>query len=333
MNLRFRWLLLISIILFSFAYFGLNARGQSNHARKQPPPNSGGMIDEQNNKQNKQDKDKAEISLNSDLVTVIAAVTGKDGDFVSDLKKEDFEILEDNVPQTISGFSREDAVPLELAFLFDTSGSVRERRDFEKKAAVNFFKDVFRQQDRAAIYTVNTEVSTELPFTNRLDNIINTVNRINIERGATALYDAIYLSSNDLEKTQGRHVMMILSDGRDNVSTYDLKKALARAQDADVVIYAVHPYGRDVSANLRDPGAEQALITFAEETGGDAYFSANVDELDRNFRRFAAELHAQYILTFYSKNEAHDGTFRRLTLKVKRPGLTVRTRKGYYAPK
>ena len=128
-------------------------------------------------------------------------------------------------------------------------------------------------------------------------------------------------------------MIMILSDGRDNVSNYDLKKALAKAQDADAVIYAIHPFGRDVSANLRDPGAEQALITFAEQTGGEAYFSASVDELDRNFHRFAAELHAQYIMTFYSTNETRDGGYRKLTVRVKRSGLTVRARKGYYAPK
>ena len=317
----------------------LSISGQSDHARKsqqQPPPGKRGVgstIDDPvQQKQNKPDKSD-DITLNSDLVTVIASVTGKDGNFVSDLKKEDFEILEDKVPQTLSGFSREDSIPLELAFLFDTSGSVRERRDFEKKAAVNFFKDVFRPQDHGSIYLVNTEVERELSLTNKLEYIINSINRIQVERGATALYDAIYLASKDLDQTSGRHVMMILSDGRDNVSRYDLKKALAEAQDADVVVYAIHPYGRDLSANLRDPGAEQALISFAEQTGGEAYFSANVDELEQDFHRFAAELHAQYVLTYYPKNEARDGKFRGLSVSVKRQGLTVRARKGYFAPK
>ena len=330
-------LLCIGVLIFS----ALSISGQSDHARKsqqqQPPPGKRGVgstIDDPvQQKQNKPDKDKDDITLNSDLVTIIAAVTGKDGSFVGDLKKEDFEITEDNVPQTLSGFSREDSIPLELAFLFDTSGSVRERRDFEKKAAVNFFKDVFRPQDHGSIYLVNTDVECELPLTNHLEYIINAINRIQVDRGATALYDAIYLASKDLDQTTGRHVMMILSDGRDNVSRYDLKKALAEAQDADVVVYAIHPYGRNLSANLRDPGAEQALISFAEQTGGEAYFSANVEELEQDFHRFAAELHAQYVLTYYPKNEARDGKFRSLSINVKRPGLTVRARKGYFAPK
>ena len=180
MNPKLRSIFLIFVALASLTYAEFTVSGQSNRTRKPPPP-PGGMTDDQGNKkQGKQDK--ANITLNSDLVTVIAAVTGPDGNFVSDLKQEDFEILEDKVPQTVSGFSREDSIPLQMAFLFDTSGSVRERRDFEKKTAVNFFRDVFRPQDHAAVYTVNTELSCELPLTNRLDSIINTVNRIQVKR-------------------------------------------------------------------------------------------------------------------------------------------------------
>jgi Ca-activated chloride channel family protein len=340
MNSSFRRSPILILCIGVLTFSTLNIKGQSDHARKsqqqQPPTKrgAGSTIDDPVTQKQKQDKgDKEDITLNSDLVTVVAAVTGKDGSFVGDLNKEDFEIVEDSVPQALSGFSREDSIPLELAFLFDTSGSVRERRDFEKKAAANFFRDVFRPQDHASIYLVNTEVDRRLELTNRLDNIINTISRIQVERGATALYDAIYLASKDLDNTAGRHVIMILSDGRDNVSNCDLKKALAEAQNADVVVYAIHPYGRDLSANLRDPGAEQALISFADQTGGEAYFSANVDELEQDFHRFAAELHAQYVLTYYSKNEARDGKFRNLSIRVKRPGLTVRARKGYFAPK
>src|SRR4051794_33042059 len=163
-------LLVIGLLIFS----ALSINGQSDHARKsqQQPPQPGkrgvgSTIDDPSTQKQKQDKqDKDDITLNSDLVTVVAAVTGKDGNFVGDLKKEDFEIVEDNVPQTLTGFNREDAIPLDVAFLFDTSGSVRERRDFEKKAASNFFREVFRPQDHASIYLVNTEVERELPLTN-----------------------------------------------------------------------------------------------------------------------------------------------------------------------
>lgn len=329
------------LLLLVFGMLPASSDAQSNRARQSTKPTkpvgsglgSGPVNQTPAQGQSKESADKGDITLNADLVTVVAAVSSREGDFVNDLAASDFEILEDNIPQTINGFSREDSIPLQMAFLFDTSGSVQARREFEKKAAINFFKQVHRPQDRVALFSINTEATLELLLTNKLDHIIDAVNRIKIERGATALYDAVFTAAEYLAPAQGRRVIVIISDGRDNVSVSDLKRALAQAQRADAVVYSIHSFGRALSANVRDPGAEQVLLSLAEQTGGDVYFADRVEDLEQSFRRFAAELHAQYILTYYSTNEARDGRYRNLTVRVKRPGLNVRTRKGYYAPK
>jgi len=272
------------------------------------------------------------IKLRADLVSVVATVVDSRGRFVDGLKLEDFELTEDDKPQQIASLSREGSVPLRLALLIDTSTSVRPRLKFEQGAASRFLKELVRPADRVALFSFNTEVNLEQELTGQVDKLIAAIKELK-SRGATALYTAVYTAAEYLNAADGRRVIVILSDGADTVSDISLQTALRKAQESDCVIYAIYAGGRVTSANLRDPGAEQALIALSTQTGGAAFFPDELEDLNEIFEQLAAELRAQYVLGFYSSNDARDGSYRYLVLRVKQPGVTVRARKGYYAPR
>jgi Ca-activated chloride channel family protein len=285
------------------------------------------------------------ITINSDLVTVVASVGGASGGLASVLEREDFEVLEDDVPQEIVNFARDQDAPLRLVMLFDTSSSVTTRLGFERRAAARFFERVMRAQDQAALFAVATEVTVIQEFTSKVSLLINATRQLRA-KGATSLYDAIFLAADYLKPAPGRHIIIIVSDGGDTTSAKDLKQALAQAQLADAVIFAIFAGHLSPSQNLRDLAAERALVTLTAETGGEVFFpkqtaglrdeeieEQSLNALDAAFAKLAEQLRTQYILRFYSTNEARDGRFRKLTVRVKKPGYTARARAGYYAPK
>ncbi|MEK6324847.1 MAG: VWA domain-containing protein [Acidobacteriota bacterium] len=279
------------------------------------------------------------IKLKADLVTVITSVTDSAGNQINDLTEKDFELFEDNSPQDIAGFYRQGQTPLRLIFLFDTSSSIRHRFDFEQRAAAQFFRNVMRRGDQAALMSVSTEPRLELQFTSEVDQLVNGLAQLK-PQGATALYDAMIAAARYLRPAEGRHVMVVLSDGTDTVSTSTLAQALNEAQKSDAVIYGVHSTGVAPSVNVQDLAGEFVLKAMCEDTGGRAFFppiyedqKKETRDLDEIYKRLAAEVRAQFVLTYYSKIDPRPGTFRTIRVEVKRPGLHVRARRGYYAAK
>jgi Ca-activated chloride channel family protein len=272
------------------------------------------------------------VELRADLVTATVTVASPKGTLAKDLKAEDFEILENGIPQRISTFSRHAEMPLTLVMVFDTSGSIKSRLNFEKDTVARFLRTIMRPIDKVAIISVNTDVILQQYFTSSVNQLLAAIDRLSAE-GATALYDAIEAAATALRARQGRRVIVILSDGRDTISQTTLNVALRRAQQADVVIYAINTSGQPASANTRDLAGERALETFCNQTGGEVFFPNRLEELDPAFSRLADQLRTQYVLGFYSTNEARDGSYRRLAVRVKRPNLFARAREGYYALK
>lgn len=284
------------------------------------------------------------LSINSHLVTVVTSVSLPKTGPVAPLQGEDFEVKEDGVTQEIAQFTREEDAPLRLVMLFDVSSSVTQQIHFERRAAAKFFETIMRPQDKAALFAVSTDVTVLQEFTGKV-NLLTNATKLLRAKGATSLYDAIYLAADYLKPTQGRRIIVIVSDGGDTTSAKQLKDALDQAQAADAVIYAVFTGTNLASQNVRDLAAERALVTLTSETGGEVYYpqlglTANDNDeekslriLDEAFTRLAAQLRTQYILRFYSTNEARDGRFRKLAVSVKKAGYTARARSGYYAPK
>jgi VWFA-related protein len=276
--------------------------------------------------------------LSADLVTVITSVTDPEGNQVNDLTSKDFEIYEDDVLQPLAGMYREAQLPLRLVFLFDTSLSIRHRFDFEQRAAAQFLRQLMRPGDQAAIMSVSSDPRLEIQFTSDADRLVNALSNLKPE-GATALYGALIDSAKYLRPSEGRHVMVVLSDGTDTASAVTLAQSLTAVQKSDAVIYAVHSTGIAPSANVQDLAGEFALKYMAEDTGGRAFFppvyedhKKEARDLDEIYRRIAAEVRAQYVLTYYS-NSSRPGSFRGIRVQVKRPGLQVRSRRGYYTAK
>ncbi|MBO0724621.1 MAG: VWA domain-containing protein [Blastocatellia bacterium] len=292
------------------------------------------------------------IRINSDLVNVVvtvAAMAGGSSNALSDLKQEDFELLEDGAPQEIANFSRNADQPLKMVMLFDTSTSVAPALNFERLAAARFFERVIRPPDRAAVFSVATDVVVLQEFTNKIPPLVEATRRLTAF-GATSLYDSIYLAADYLKQARGRRVIVIVSDGGDTTSNKSLLEALAQAHEADAVIFAVFTGNPWPSENLRDLAAERALETLTAETGGEVLkpklppgkkgsrYGEETDdislkELDHAFNNLAEQLRTQYVLGFYSTNEKRDGAFRRLSVRIKKNGYRARARTGYYAPK
>jgi Ca-activated chloride channel family protein len=278
------------------------------------------------------------IKLNADLVTAITSVTDLAGNQINNLSKDDFIVYEDNQPQDIEGIYKEGQLPLRMVFLFDTSSSIRSRFDFEQRAAAQFFRNVMRAGDQAAIISVASDPRLEIPLTGDVTRLVNTLGNMKAQ-GATALYSAMAQAARMLRNVDGRHVMVVLSDGTDTASGITLAQALTEVQRSDTVIYTVHSTGIAPSLNLQDLGGEYVLKAMAEDTGGKAFFppifedtKKETRDLDEIYRRVAAEVRAQYVLTYYSKNTATK-PFRRIRVEVKKQGLQVRARSGYYTTK
>lgn len=273
------------------------------------------------------------ITLDVNRVNMLFTVSDKKGRFVTDLKREDFEIIEEKKSQQIVEFTAETDLPLRLAVLIDTSNSIRERFRFQQEAAVEFINSVMRPQDRAVVVSFDTGPELVADLTGDTAALAKSIRDLR-PGGGTAFYDAIYFACRDkLMQDQPRHkfrrALIVLSDGDDNQSRYSRDQALEMAQKADVVVYAI---------STNNSGAEQSgdkvLKYMTRETGGLVFFPFKVQDLAQSFENIANELRHQYNLLYRPEPAKADGLFHEVGIKVKnRKDLMVRARKGYYAPR
>ena len=294
--------------------------------------------------QKTEDDDGEIIQVESNLVPIPVSVLDSAGRTVTNLKLENFELFIDGKPAEISELSRSET-PVRLAMLFDNSSSVTQAREFEKKAAVRFFKRVIRPEtDLAALYSVSTGTRLEQPLTKSTDQLVEAIENFPIPAGATALLDAIIKAANYLKESDGRRVIVIVSDGEDTISDATFEEAVKAVQAMNCQIYVVKTTefenhkktgSRAGNANIRQLAAERRMQEIAAQTGGTVYSPVDEKELDAAFNQISAELSQQYILSYYPENESDKrGEFRAISLSVKqKQNLSVRTRKGYYVPR
>ena len=270
---------------------------------------------------------RAEVAL---VNLFFAAVDAKNRS-VPNLKAEDFLVFEERQPQKIDYFSdlsKENDVPLTMALLIDTSGSVKDKLEYEKRTAEEFFRSVLRKgKDLACIIQFDSEVNLVQDFTDDIRKLVSALDTL--EAGnSTALYDAVYLAVDEkLKGETGRKAIVVITDGEDTSSKIRKNEAIETAQRKDVIIYGIGVrggFGTDFGV----------LRKFAEETGG-SFFSprAKLVEIQAAFRSINEDLQGQYSLAYVSTNKRRDGAFRTVEIRCKATGVRVRTRKGYYAPK
>ncbi|HEX7957897.1 MAG TPA: VWA domain-containing protein [Pyrinomonadaceae bacterium] len=273
------------------------------------------------------------VRISSNLVPLPATVVDERGRAVSDLKAEDFELKVDGEVKPIGDLSRSET-PVSIALLFDNSSSQVGTRDFERQAGIRFLRSVVRPVDRAAVYSISTEPELSHPLTNDVRPLVRVIENFpRPEAAATALFDTVAAAAEYLKPQRTRKVIVIISDGTDTVSDLDFDTTMALLLADDCQVYAVRT-GNSDSPNLHDLAGARRLEEFAAQTGGAVYVPHTNDELAAAFKQIAPDLSQQYVLSYYPSGEVRDGRFRTFTLNVKtRPGLRVRTRKGYYAPK
>jgi Ca-activated chloride channel family protein len=274
------------------------------------------------------------ITLDVTRVNVLFTVTDKKGRFITDLGKDDFDIVENKKQQTIQEFTAESDLPLRLAVLVDTSNSIRTEFKFEQEAAVRFMQSVLRPRtDRMMLVSFDSAVEMVSDLTDDMKALEKGIRAMR-PGGGTSLYDAIYFSSKDKlmldqPRDKFRRAMIVIGDGDDTESRFTRDQALEMAQKADVVIYAI-----STNTKRDDQDGDKVLRYLAEETGGQAFFPFKVEDLDQSFENIANELRHQYNIFYRPEPLKTDGLYHPVLVKTKgRKDLVVRARKGYYAPK
>lgn len=265
--------------------------------------------------------------------------------FVTDLNENDFEVFEDGRRQPITSFSRQTDLPLRIAMLLDTSNSIRERLHFEKDAAIDFLYNVIRRgKDQAFVMTFDNEPEIIQDYTEDLDQLSSVIQQQNAG-GGTALNDAIYMAGDKLEHAPPaaspgedvRRVLVLISDGDDNLSDHAMSDAVEMADKAGVSIYSISTNNDWVTLDTPTPEklhlteGDKILAQLSDETGGRVFFPYRVDDLAQSFLDIGNELRSQYLIGYPPPYGSPDGQFHTIDVKVGRKGLIVRTRKGYYA--
>jgi len=265
---------------------------------------------------------------------MLFTVSDKKGRFVTDLKKDDFDVIEAKKPQNILEFASETDLPLRLAILIDTSNSIRDRFRFQQEAADAFVVNTVRpRQDKALLVSFDTAAEMVTDLTDDVNALQKAINGLR-PGGGTALYDAIYFACRDKLMVDQplykfRRAMVLLSDGEDNQSRYTRDQALEMAQKADVTIYTI---STNISHITTD--GDKVLRYFASETGGQIFFPFKATDLNQSFENISNELRHQYNIFYRPEPFKTDGLYHSVEMHVKgRKDLIVRCRKGYYAPK
>lgn len=256
---------------------------------------------------------------------------------VKDLTAEDFIIDEEGRRQTIASLGEPGKVPVEIALLFDVSGSIRGQFGFEQQAAVRFIKEVLKPADAVSVFSIGTTPKIVKTRTSSGEEATNGLMSIAPVKEPTAFFDTVAEAALYLGKTAepgSRRVLVVISDGEENYSEhYKLADALRELQKNDCLFYSINPTGSSLTLNTISVRGQSIMESMSAQTGGKAFVPAKIGDLEAVFRQIAEELQAQYLLGYYSTDERVDGGFRQIKVQVpKRPDLRVRARQGYYAP-
>ncbi len=280
------------------------------------------------------DDEKTRIILDVTRVNLLFTVTDRKGRFITNLGRDDFEVIEDKRPQKILEFAAESDLPLRIALLLDTSNSVRPRFRFIQEAAIEFLNSVMRPRyDKALVVSFDTSVELVADLTEDPERLAAAIRELR-PGGGTSLYEAIYFACRDkLMQEQPRHkfrrAVVVLSDGEDNQSRVTRDQALEMAQKADAVVYTI-----STNVTRLETDGDRVLKYMAAETGGLALFPFKIEDLAQSFENIANELRHQYNIFYRPEPLRTDGRYQAVDVRVKgRRDLVVRARKGYYAPR
>jgi Ca-activated chloride channel family protein len=268
----------------------------------------------------------------------------KDKDLISGLTRGDFTIFEDGVPQAITSFTfGKSNPPVYVGVLMDTSPSTAGKLGFSKEAAANFLYSVVQlRKDKAAFMTFDNEINLRQDFTDRLDMLQKAIDQVKKTGSQTALYDAVWeFTDEKLRSVAGRRVIVIITDGDDTFSRADLKDAIDIAQRNETTIFGISTKagflgtvpGVDLG-QVKDKG-DKMLTELCEKTGGEAFFTGKMVDLERAFKKISDELQTQYMITYQPIDQNYDGRDRKIEVRFvdrqKAKDYKIRTKTSYRA--
>ena len=268
----------------------------------------------------------------------------KDKELITGLSRGDFIVFEDGVRQDLTFFTDEkNNPPVFVGVLMDTSPSAAGKLGFSKEAAINFIHTVTRlRKDKAAFMTFDNEISLRQDFTDKLDLLQKAVDGVKKSGSNTAMYDAVWKFADEkLRNVPGRRVIVIITDGDDTFSRADLDDAVDIAQRTETTIFGISTKAGFLgtvpgveAGQVRDKG-DKFLTRLCEETGGQAFFTGDMLELERAFKKISDELRTQYILTYRPANQNYDGRERKIDVRFADQSKTkkykLRTKASYRA--
>jgi len=273
-----------------------------------------------------------------ELVSLNVTVVDGNGHYVTDLDTADFSVFEDGVKQDVTFFNKTN-LPIALAVLLDTSASMENKLQTAQDAAVGFAKRL-RKQDLAEVVDFDSRVTVLQNFTNNAADLEQAIRKTSAG-GSTSLYNAVYIALKDLKKIVAknteeirRQAIVLLSDGEDTSSLLPFEEVLDLSKRSETAIYTIGLRAQDGPATGTKgfKEAEFVLRQLAQETGGRAFFPAQIAELNGIYSQISDELSSQYTIGYTSKNPRRDGAWRRIVVRANRPGVSARTKTGYFAP-
>jgi Ca-activated chloride channel family protein len=263
-------------------------------------------------------------------VTLSATVLDARRHLVTNLAPTNFAVYEDNQPQKITSFKRED-IPVSIGIVVDNSGSMRTKRAAVTKAVLNLIQ-ASNPQDEVFVVNFNDDPYLDQDFTSKLDPLREALDRVD-SRGGTALYDAVIASADHLAKgaKKEKKVLLVVTDGVDNESRESLESAIRKVQDDNgPTIYTIGILGDEPGIKR----AKRALQSLSDQTGGVAFFPRDLMEVDEISQEVARDIRNQYSLTYKPTNPRTNGGYRKIKIEARAPGykdLQVRHRDGYFA--
>ncbi len=277
----------------------------------------------------------------------VTVTQGKKRDtLIGGLTRGDFAIFEDGVQQEVTFFTTEKTnPPVFVGVLMDTSPSAAGKLNFSKEAAANFLYTVVQlRKDKAAFMTFDHQVILQQDFTDKLDLLQKAVDKVKKPGSQTAMYDAVWeFADQKLRNVPGRRVMVLITDGDDTFSRAELQDAIDIAQRTETTIFGISTKAGflgtvpGVEAGTAKDKGDKFLTQLCEETGGEAFFTGDMLELERAFKRISEELRSQYLITYRPADQSYDGRNRkievRLTDKAKADKYKIRTKSSYRAIK
>jgi len=272
-----------------------------------------------------------------DVVSMNVTVTDSTNRYVTDLTEKDFEIFEDGVKQDLTLFNRTN-LPVALSLLIDTSSSMEDRMSIAQDAAIGFVRKL-RPADLGEVIGFDSRAEVLQKFTSNSAELEQAI-RKTVAGGSTSLNNALYISLKGLKKIPvrqedeiRRQAIVLLSDGEDTSSLVSFEDVLDLARRSETAIYAIglmEDGSGSQSKGFRE--ATYALRQLATDTGGRAFFPADIKSLASVYGQIYDELSSQYTIGYTSKNPRRDGAWRRLVVRVSRPNVQARTKQGYFAP-